>query len=222
MAGDYLGPLEKERKSERRREYFHGDRTGGGNRLTRDDTVKVMSVLRGAYPQFYRGISKQEALDTLNLWTSLFSDDDPALVAAAVKSFVEADEKGFPPTPGQIKGKLRLLVSGDEMTEAEAWGLISAAVRNSLYGAQEEFEKLPPFLRRLVGSPSQLREWGMMDSATLHSVVASNFQRSYKAVSEREKEFAKLPSAVKELVSNLRCVKGPEALPAKSQLEGEQ
>lgn len=180
--------------------------------MTRDDVIKIMSVLRGAYPHFYRDISKQEAYDAINLWTDMFSNDDASIVAAAVKSLIDGDDKGFPPTIGQVKAKIRLLVRSDELTEAEAWNLVSKAVKNGLYGAVEEFEKLPPAVKRIVGSPSQLRDWASMDSETLHSVVASNFQRSYKVVATREKEIAALPDDVKKLI-NFAMNKEPEALP---------
>lgn len=180
--------------------------------MTRDDVIKIMSVLRGAYPRFYRDISKQEAYDTINLWTDMFSRDDASIVSAAVKSLIDGDGKGFPPTIGQVKAKMRLLVGSDELTEAEAWNLVSKAVKNGLYGAVEEFEKLPPAVKRIVGSPSQLRDWASMDSDTLQSVVASNFQRSYKVVATREKEIAALPDDVKKLI-NFAMNKEPEALP---------
>lgn len=180
--------------------------------MTRDDVIKIMSVLRGAYPHFYRDISKQEAYDTINLWTDMFSNDDASIVASAVKSLIDGDDKGFPPTIGQVKSKMRLLVGSDELTEVEAWNLVSKAVKNGLYGAVEEFEKLPPAVKRIVGSPSQLRDWASMDSDTLQSVVASNFQRSYKVVATREKEIAALPDDVKKLI-NFAMNKEPEALP---------
>ena len=180
--------------------------------MTRDDVIKIMSVLRGAYPHFYRDISKQEAYDTINLWTDIFSNDDASIVASAVKSLIDGDDKGFPPTIGQVKAKMRLLVGSDELTEAEAWNLVSKAVKNGLYGAVEELEKLPPAVKRIVGSPSQLRDWASMDSDTLQSVVASNFQRSYKVVATREKEIAALPEDVKKLI-NFAMNKETEALP---------
>ena len=43
-----------------------------------------------------------------------------------------------------------------------------------------------------------------MDSETVHSVVASNFQRSYKAIAAKEREIGKLPTDVKLLVESLR------------------
>ena len=40
-----------------------------------------------------------------------------------------------------------------------------------------------------------------MDSGTLHSVVASNIQRAYKAVVKRERERAKLPEDVRRVIA---------------------
>lgn len=171
--------------------------------MERSDVLKIMAILRGAYPQFYRSIDRREAEDTVNLWLDMFRRDDPKLVGAAVKSVIEGDEKGFPPSIGQVKAKMRLITSADELTEADAWGLVAKAIRNGLYGAKEEFEKLPPTVRRIVGSPNTLREWAMMDADAVHSVVASNFQRSYRAVSSREREVAKLPPEVKVLVGRI-------------------
>ena len=93
--------------------------------MDRTETIKIMAVLRGAYPQFYRDISEQEAEDTVNLWHDMFGTEEYALVAAAVKSLIEGDEHGFPPHIGAVKAKLRLLAGGEEPTEAEVWNLVS-------------------------------------------------------------------------------------------------
>ena len=53
------------------------------------------------------------------------------------------------------------------------------------------------------GFPNQLREWAQMDSDTLNSVVASNFQRSYKARAASEREYMALPSDVRNAMEQL-------------------
>ena len=183
--------------------------------MTIEETGIIMDILKTAYPRFYSGPNAPDKVKTLSLWAKTFAHDDVALVAAAVKALIESDSKGFPPHIGAVKEKLRLISAGDEMTEAEAWGIVAKALRNSAYGSREEFEKFPPVIKRIVGSPSQLREWGTMDSETVHSVVASNFQRSYKAIAQREKELAKLPPDVKALVGKLADGKKLDALPVK-------
>lgn len=183
--------------------------------MTFEETGIIMDILKTAYPRFYSGPDAPDKVQTLSLWAEMFARDDVALVAAAVKALIESDSKGFPPHIGAVKEKLRLISGGDEMTEAEAWGIVAKALRNSAYGSRKEFEKFPLVIKRIVGSPQQLREWASMDSATVHSVVSSNFQRSYKAIAQQEREIAKLPPDVKALVVKIADGKKIEALPEK-------
>lgn len=172
--------------------------------MTRDETRKILAVLRMAYPNFYRNVSDSDVTDTLNLWASMFTDDDPRLVAAAVKSIIVASNREFPPNIGTIKEQMRKLMQDDDLSEMEAWVQISAACRNGIYGAQEEFSKLSPTLQRIVGSPQQLSEWALLDTDSLQSVVASNIQRSFRMVQQREREQTKLPQEVQALLQSIR------------------
>lgn len=169
--------------------------------MTRNEILGIMSVLKAAYPNFYRGMSRKDAEDAVNLWCDMFADDQPEIVAAAVKALISTDEKGYPPHIGAVKAKIRQLTTPDVSTEAEAWGKVLKAISRGIYNAKENFEKLPEEIQRIVGSPNQLREWAMMDSDTVQSVVASNFQRSYRARMKQKAEFDALPTDVKQLVA---------------------
>ncbi len=165
------------------------------------ETLQIMAILKTAYPNYYKGGSDLE--QAANLWAELFKDDDADVVAAAVKAFIVNDEKGFPPVIGQIKTLIRDLTKPKEMTELEAWGLVSTALCNSLYNSENEYRKLPPVLQRIVGSPSVLREWAQTDSAEVQTVIASNFQRSYRARAKGEREFMALPQSTKDFLTRL-------------------
>jgi len=91
--------------------------------------------------------------------------------------------------------------------------LVAGALRNSVYGADDEFRKLPPAVQRTVGSPSQLKEWALMDAETVQSVVASNFQRSFQVCQKREDDYQKLPGAVKSFIAELAGKMEFEKLP---------
>lgn len=171
--------------------------------MDRIETLAIMKVLQAAYPNFYKGMTKGAADDIVDLWATMFADDPVEVVAVAVKGHIASDAKGFPPHIGAIKEAIGKLKRPKTMTEQEAWNVVKNATRNGLYGSKEEFEKLPPLLQKLVGSASQLREWAMMDSETLNSVVGSNFQRSYKVMEAREKERLALPSDVRNVMEQL-------------------
>lgn len=167
--------------------------------MTKSETAQVLAILKAAYPHFYRNASKQDALTAVNLWHELFADDPEDVVAAAVKALIATDEKGYPPHIGAVKAKMRQLTRKPSMTDAEAWAKVMQAIRQSGYSCKSEFDKLPEDLQDLVGSPSQLREWGMMDTQTLQSVVSSNFQRSYRERKRKAEEYAALPEDIKRL-----------------------
>ena len=168
--------------------------------MTREDTIKILSVLRGAYPAFYRDITKQEAESTIALWESMFDEEPYELVGAAVKAFISGDGKGFPPAIGQIKERIRQITQPEEMTEQEAWSLVSKALRNSTYGSEQEFAKLPPEVQAVVHDPGQLRQWAMGSADDVETVIASNFMRSFRAKQKASKEYMALPTSVKQLM----------------------
>ena len=168
--------------------------------MTREDTIKILSVLRGAYPAFYRDITKQEAESTIALWESMFDEEPYELVGAAVKAFISGDGKGFPPAIGQIKERIRLITTPEEMTEQEAWSYVSKALRNATYGSEEEFAKLPPEVQAVVHHPGQLRQWAMNSADEVETVIASNFMRSFRAKQKATKEYLALPTDVKRLM----------------------
>lgn len=168
--------------------------------MTAEDAIKVLSVMKAAYPRFYADMTKSEAQSVIALWADMFSEDSVEIVAAAVKSFIASDAKGFPPHIGAIKDEIYKLKHKDEMTESEAWALVAKAIRRSAYFAKEEFDKLPEICQRLVGSPEQLKEWALCESIDTMTVAQSNFMRSYKARAKTEREFAALPSSVKSFM----------------------
>lgn len=166
--------------------------------MNRQETLAIMSVLKAAYPMYYKDMKRDEANAVVDLWTAMLADYSAQEVTVAVKAHIATDKKGFPPHIGAIINSIQKTRQQDTMTEIEAWNIVSNASRRSTYYAKEEFAKLPPILQRLVQSPQQLYEWAQMDRETLQTVVASNFQRSYRARAQNEREYLALPSDVRE------------------------
>ena len=168
--------------------------------MTDTETLKILAVLRGAYPAFYRDMQRKEAERVAALWAEMFREEPYEIVAAAVKALIVCDEKGYPPHIGAVKARIRQITAPQEMTEAEAWGLVNKAISRSIYNSRQEFEKLPKLIQGVVGGPSQLRDWAVMDADTVQSVVASNFQRSYRARAASDREYKALPPEVRAIL----------------------
>lgn len=171
--------------------------------MDKQETYQILSLLQANYPDSFRGMSKQAAEVKVNLWADMFSEEPFEVVAAAAKAYIATDTGGFMPNIGQLKDMIHRMKQGQQMTQMEAWDAVAKAIRNGLYGAEEEFRKLPPAVQRTVGSPAQLKEWAMMDAETVQSVVASNFQRSFKTCQKQESDFQKLPGDVRNFVAEL-------------------
>lgn len=171
--------------------------------MNKQEAYQVLSLLQANYPDAFRGMSKEAAQVKVNLWADMFADEPFEVVVAAAKAFMATDIKGFMPAVGQIKERIAMMGTGAEMTGLEAWNIVSAALRNSAYGSAEEFAKLPPEIQRAVGSPTQLREWALMDTETVQSVIGSNFQKSFKIRQERDRDLAKLPGDVRAFIGQV-------------------
>lgn len=181
--------------------------------MDKQEAYQILTLLQANYPDSFRGMSKEAANVKVNLWVDMFAEEPFEAVTAAAKAYIATDTGGFMPTIGQLKDMLHRMQLPQQMTQMEAWGLVAKALQNSMYGAAEEFQKLPPAVQRTVGSPAQLKEWALMDAETVQSVVASNFQRSFQVCQKRENDFQKLPGAVKSFVAELAGGMKFEGLP---------
>ena len=171
--------------------------------MNRSETAQIIAIMQLNYSDTFKSMSDQTLLGMVDLWQRMFAEEPAALVQAAVEAHIRTSTDRFMPNIGVIKEEIRKLTVPEQMSEAEAWTRIKKALSNGLYGAEEEYAKLPPVLQRLVGSPSRLREWAQMDADTVESVIGSNIQRSYRAISAQEAEWAKLPAGYREHMRQL-------------------
>ena len=138
--------------------------------------------------------------ETVDVWNMMLSDYDYNLVAMALKAYILSDTGGFAPSIGQLVAKMQTIIKPQELSEMEAWSLVSKAIRNSGYNSVEEFAKLPPLVQKAVGTPDNLRNWAVSDYQTIESVIQSNFLRTYRTVVKRENEINCMPNEIKALI----------------------
>lgn len=172
--------------------------------MDKPETLRILAVLRVAYPNFYKAMSEEDYKDTVILWCDMFKDDPFALVSAAVKTLIATDEKGYPPHIGAVKAALAKLVELTEppvLTEMEAWNLVRSKM--SAYATHEDFLELPEVIRRAVGSASMLCQWAQTDIESLH-VIQSNFMRSYRSARDAERERKRIPPDVRKMIEGSR------------------
>lgn len=167
--------------------------------MTREETKAILAILKAGYPNFYKDMTKEDATNTINLWTTMFADDPAQVVIEAVKSLMCTLK--FPPTIADVKEKIAMITQPQQLTEMEAWRMVKSAI--SYYNATETFLRLPKLLQSIVGSPNTLREWARMEAETVDSVIQSNFMRSYKVKAAQEKERSMLPESTRQLIQGI-------------------
>lgn len=165
--------------------------------MTREETVKIIRIMVDSYPNY----KPNNISETVDVWQMMLSDYDYNLVAMALKAYILSDTNGFAPSIGQLVGKIQYITQPQELSEMEAWSLVSKAIRNSGYNSVEEFAKLPPLVQKAIGLPDQLRIWAI-DENYNEQVVSSNFMRCYRNEVENEKIILSMPKEVQALLQN--------------------
>lgn len=137
--------------------------------------------------------------DAFLVWYNLLKDLPYDQVSVAIQKHMMQEK--FPPTIADIREKTATLTESrtDELSETEAWSIVWKAICRSSYNSEEEFDKLPDDLKKVVGSPGQLRAWAIDEGFNL-GVESSNFKRDYRNYMQQKRENAKLP----ERFNNLR------------------
>jgi hypothetical protein len=168
--------------------------------MTEEETAKILTTITIAYPNF----KVVDAEATIKLYFSMLKDYSYTLCDSAIRKYIVTDTTGFAPSLGKIIENINTLSKPRELNELEAWSIVSKALRNGTYGAEEEFSKFPTAIKNAVGSPSMLLTWAT-DEHFNESVVSSNFMRAYREEVSRQKELISLPEDIKSLYFSNSC-----------------
>ena len=171
--------------------------------MTREEVTNMLRLLKVTYPAFYSKMKRNDLILIVDMWSEMFKDDDANIVKYALKELV-ATHSGYPPDIAALKNKIKeiCLTASGEPTNEELWLMLKKAVSNGYYGAKEEFEKLPPVLKRYVGSPHTLTELACIESDTFDTVTHGQFLKQINAIKEREEYSKRMPEEVKVLINS--------------------
>lgn len=167
--------------------------------MTRDETKQILLRISSLYANWKPQADLRFVVES---WWECLSEYSYEQVRMAVRMYGQSDLSGFAPTPGQLIAMIQKTSGPAAMSEIEAWSLVSKAIRNGAYGAEEEFAKLPQPIQKVLGSPSQLKTWAV-DEEYNESVVSSQFMRSYRIIVERNEEIARMPEKVRLLIESI-------------------
>lgn len=168
--------------------------------MTREEAIKILTVLKANYQNLYKNISKKEAEDIIELYQIMFKDCDYKLVNLAVTELINTFQ--YPPTIADIKNKMYELSNKDEKSPTELWDKLLKAIRNGTYGYNEEFKKLPKEVQEFVREPFQLHELAGLESGKIHTVVKGQFLKQIEIIKQRKKEESIMLQETKQILFN--------------------
>ena len=73
--------------------------------MTREETIKILAILKAAYPNSYRGMTKDEANGTVAVWAAQFASIPAQVVMIAVNKLISTNT--FPPAINEVKEGIR-------------------------------------------------------------------------------------------------------------------
>ena len=73
--------------------------------MTKAETTKILAILKAAYPNSYKNITKEEASGTVMIWATQFSNIPAEVVMLAINKLIAT--KPFPPAICEVKEKIK-------------------------------------------------------------------------------------------------------------------
>ena len=164
--------------------------------MTREEVKQLLENIQADYPSWRPEIPLGKLVDR---WTERLQFFDAEAIQYALIAYGYTDTKGFAPSVGQLLDQLSKSVKTD--SALEAWSTVYGMMKNSIYHSVENFNSLPPLVQRCVGSPEVLRQWAMSNESNVQ-VIQANFIKTYNIEADKARELVKVPSAVRDLLTN--------------------
>ena len=165
--------------------------------MTEQETLQVLRLLQAAYPQYYKNLSKNKADEVLNLWSSMFAEDEVKPVLLAIKTYIASDTTGFPPPIGKIKETMHFLTRPQTMSGSEAWNLVLKAMDKAYNKPAPAFNELPEDIRKIIGDWQTLDGYNRISIDSLN-IAKNNFLREYNRLIQSNMSIDLLPTEAKQ------------------------
>lgn len=75
--------------------------------MTKDEAMQILAILKGAYPNSYRGVTEKEAHLTATVWAAQFAKYPAYIVNIAINKLISTNT--YPPNINEVKDRVRSL-----------------------------------------------------------------------------------------------------------------
>lgn len=173
--------------------------------MTLEQVTKLVLAMAAAWPTLEADEYR------IQTWATMLSDIRPETAVLALQVLMARST--FPPSIAEFRKTCWEIETPAEsrIDEGQAWEMVSSAIAEVCYNQQRSyapFHSLPPKVYAVC------KEIGLSELVNGSAdVVRSNFMRLYRGASERERNEAVVPSAVKGAILRLQAGQGLKGLP---------
>lgn len=162
------------------------------------EVKKLMQHLQGVYPD-YAGYRSEEILVLqISSWSKILAPYDMKQIATATAVYVKNNK--FHPKPSDLIELVdQIFDDGSYPNEAEAWAYVKASIvdyRNRLTDFMQAWDNFTPEIKRALGDEYMIVDWSRISDTELDTVIASNFQRTYRSVLSEAKLKQQIAKAI--------------------------
>ena len=130
--------------------------------MTREETIKILAILKAAYPNSYKNMTKDEASGTVAVWAMQFATIPADVVLIAINKLISTS--AFPPAICEVKKKIGGLYW-------EAWEALNRHKQYNHLTADQE-----AMYRRIFNIAEALRNEPSTEMSLEELMQGSNYQ----------------------------------------------
>lgn len=163
------------------------------NRLAVEDFRTIVRGLQAAFPR--DNFIPNEY--TFNLWYTALQDIPYPSLNKASTSYIMSNR--FPPTIADIRQLAYDLSAQPDELPSAAWNQLLRALREAYSPDSEEvWNQLPDITKKIVGGYATFRAWGNTELSALESVQRPMFVKRFEEYSQRGRQAAAIPQALRK------------------------
>ncbi len=164
--------------------------------MNRQETMKVLALLREAYPN---GAEITEM--TVNMWTDLFSEVPYEVAWAAAKEVCRTWDGYTMPPPAEL---FKVIRNADERTRTlmEKWRKVEKLIKRGTRLTQDDFDELDDDIKAYYGGVSALRDLALLDMSELPNERA-RFLKHMPFIQERLETQKRIPADVQAMLGGM-------------------
>ena len=151
-----------------------------------EEARQLIMTMVVVYPNMQ--VNDATIMPLIRLYERVFKNYTYDELSQALEVYVSSNTSGFAPTPAHLIDIIETAYESEgTIDESEVWSMIYTAICRSSVCAKDDYENFPPIVKKVVGSASQLREWGQTATETVDDKIRNSVLWTYRNVVAEEK-----------------------------------